>query len=257
MLAEINNSQASRFNSIRIYYEIFTKKEDIIRQKFEKNMPFYSIAYNKKLNEKEIIYDTEKKLLTSANLVLSKRILPERTYFRILKVSSIKNQIIKNEKKTFLGECDKTDEPKNFPNQMADAINRSFNNLFAIDLNEIVKHLSTFISIEVKGDEYKIFCGTGFSAKLSFEDHVYRNEINKKKVKSRVCSLKMDNNPLYEKEREDLLRAIDKYCKELVPMKRNRFEMAYVKLFPPIPKEGVENKIEKPSKKDKKKVKAQ
>ncbi|MBQ8845408.1 MAG: hypothetical protein IJ008_05310 [Clostridia bacterium] len=257
MLAEINNNEVSRFNSIRIYYEIFTNKENVIRQKFEKHMPFYRIVYNKKLVEKEIIYDTEKRLLTSANLVLSKRILPERTYFRILKVSSIKNQIIKNERKTFLGECDKTDEPSNFPNQMADAINKSFKNLFAIDLNEIVKHLAPFISVEVKGDEYKIFCGTGFTARLSFEDHIYKNELNKKKVKSRVCSLKMDDNPLYEEERESLLRAIDKYCKELVPMKRNRFEMAYVKLFPPIPQVEEGKKVEKPSKKDKKKVKPQ
>ena len=47
-----------------------------------------------------------------------------------------------------------------------------------------------------------------------------------RKGEKRIFSLEMEDDPDYEREREHVEAVISRYCKELVPVIKNRFEIA-------------------------------
>ena len=187
---------------------------------------FYSVIFDGKMKEEEVYYDTDKKLLTGVGLLLRKKITPHRAYFSLVRVNNLTKSLQLREKKSFLGECEPTDSPSDFPTQIANEINNIFNNLFTINLVDIVKHSSPYIKIEITGNRYKIVSGTGYEMIASFEDLKIRDMRTGKKGKKRIFSIKMEDDPNYEKEREHVDAVIGRYCKEVVPVMKNRFEIA-------------------------------
>lgn len=229
-----DKGQPGKFNTVRHNYDILIDNEKRILSKISRNIGFYSVVYSGKLKKVETIYDTDKYLLTGAGLVIRKINIPERTYFSLIRISEV-SKVSSREKKYFLGECEPKDQPSDFPVQIADAIQNVYNNLFTINVVDIVKHTSAYIITEMSGNVYKIISGTGYEAEMSFETWKVKDARTGKKVKIRNFSLDFALDPAYEKEREHILWVVDRYCKELVPLNRNRFEIAEVAVRPRVP----------------------
>ncbi len=224
----------NKYATRRYNYDILIDNEKAILGKISKNLGFYNVIYTGKLNKIETVYDTDKNLLTGAGLIIRKINTKERTYFSLFRVSDVA-QVSNREKKAFLGECEPKDEPSDFPVQIADAIKVAFNNLFAINVVDIVKHTSAYITTAISGNVYKIVSGTGYEAEMSFETWKIKDHRTGKKTTIRNFSLDFELNPAYQKEMEHILHIVDRYCKELVPLNRNRFEVAEVAVRPRVP----------------------
>lgn len=243
MLLE-DKGKPTKYSSLRLNYDIVIDNEKFTLKKLAHHLGFYTILFQEKIKEAEIIYDTDKKLLTGSGLIIRKKLSPKRAYFSLVRISSM-NNLANREKKDFLGECEPNDQPSDFPVQIADAINKIFNNLFTINVVDIVKHCTPYIRIDVGGNRYRLLSGTGYEVSLAFENLKVRDVRSGKKAKTRIFSLKMELDPNYEKEREQILNAIERWCKELVPTQRQRFEIAEVLVKPKVPKvKGEEKKVE-------------
>lgn len=248
-----DKGKPNQYRMLRLNYDIIIDNERLTLQKLTRRLGFYSIIPQGKIKDVETIYDTERNILTGAGLIIRKKTTPKRTFFSLVRVSSI-SSIENREKKSFLGECEIQDQPSDFPVQIADAINNVFNNLFTVNVVDLVNHCTPYIKIEITGNRYKIVSGTGYEAELSFENLLARNARNGRKAKIRNFSIKMELNPDYERERMQILEVIDKYCKELAPQNRNRFEIAeaHVKTIEQKPVDKKELKAKKSKKKEKK-----
>lgn len=242
-----DKGKPNKFRTLRLNYDIIIDNEKFTLQKLTRNLGFYTIRFVGQLRDVETIYDTDKKLFSGAGLILRKKTTPARTYFSLVRISSI-SSLENREKKTFLGECEIQDQPNDFPVQIADQINKVFNNLFTVNVVDIVKHCTPYIRIDITGNRYKIVSGTGYETEISFENLKIRNARNGRKSIVRNFSIKMELNPDFERERLQILDVIDRYCKELAPLNRNRFEIAEVAVRDIDPKEK-ENKKDKKSKK--------
>lgn len=240
MLLE-DKGKPTKYSSLRLNYDIVIDNEKFTLKKLAHHLGFYTILFQEKIKEAEIIYDTDKKLLTGSGLIIRKKLSPKRAYFSLVRISSM-NNLANREKKDFLGECEPNDQPSDFPVQIADAINKIFNNLFTINVVDIVKHCTPYIRIDVGGNRYRLLSGTGYEVSLAFENLKVRDVRSGKKAKTRIFSLKMELDPNYEKEREQILNAIERWCKELVPTQRQRFEIAEVLVKPKVPKVKEEEK---------------
>ena len=245
-----DKGKPSKFKTIRYNYDILIDNERMSLSKLGARLGFYSIEYAGKINEVETVYDTPNNLLTGVGIVIRKKHTPKRTYFSLVKINSIKNSR-NSDRKEFLGECDPNDQPKDFPVQIADKINQIFNNLFTINLVDMIKHCSPYVINEVTGNLYKIHSGTGYEAELAFETMNVKNARTGKRERVRNFSIIFPMDPNYEHEREQILNAVDLYCNELVPLNRNKFEIAEIAVKTRVPKQVPEQ--EKKSKKDKKK----
>lgn len=221
-----DKGRPSEFHHRRRNYDIIIDNERYTLQKLSQNLGFYSVRFDKKIKNFQIIYyDTDKKLLSGAGLILRKKITPQRTYFSLVRLSSLEN-LENREKKSFLGECDKFDQPSDFPVQIADEINKVFNNLFTVNLVDIVKHCKPYLQVELEGNNYKIRSGTGYECDASFETMIVRDLQTRRKERVRNFSLEMEEDPNYEEERKEILDVIERKCKELFFINRNRFEIA-------------------------------
>lgn len=229
-----DKGQPGKFSTIRYNYDIIIDNERMTLQKLNKNLGFYNIVPMGKDVSVEIVYDTEGKLLTGAGLIIRKKTTKQRTYFSLVRLSAI-NELENREKKSFLGECETNDQPSDFPVQIADEINRIFNNLFTIDVVNIVKHCTPYIRTEIVGNKYKIISGTGYEAEMQFETLKVKDFRTGKKANVRNFTIEMELNPDYEKERQEILDTIEKYCKELSRLNRSRFEISQIAVKVPEP----------------------
>lgn len=221
-----DKGKPSKYSMIRKNYSIIIDNEMMTVRKLRNNLGFYNISNDGVIREEEVVYDTDNNLLTGVGLILRKKITPKRAYFSLVRVNNLTDAYQLREKKSFLGECEREDNPSDFPVQIADAINNIFNNVFTINLVDIVKHSLPYISIGIGGNKYKIVSGTGYEVVATFENLNIRDYRTGKKGVKKIFSLEMEADPDYEKEREHILAVIERYCKELVPTSRNRFEIA-------------------------------
>ncbi|MBE7075751.1 MAG: hypothetical protein E7375_01615 [Clostridiales bacterium] len=231
-----DKGKPNKYHAMRLNYDIVIDNEKFTLQKMTRKLGFYTIIPEGKIKDVEMVYDTDKNLLTGAGIMIRKKHTPKRTYFSLVRTVSMAN-IQNRERKSFLGECEPKDQPSDFPVQIANEINKIFNNLFTINLVDVVKHCTPYIRTEISGNRYKIVSGTGYEVEMSFENLKIKDMRTGRKGKKRIFSLKMQNDPNYEREKERILEVIDKYCKELVPVERNRFEISQVVVRPPIPQQ--------------------
>lgn len=243
-----DNGKPTKYSTSRLNYDIIIDNEKMTLQKLSRSLGFYTIVFDGKIMDVETVYDTDKKLMTGAGLILRKKHTPQRTYFSLVRINSMAN-VQNREKKSFLGECDPSDQPGDFPVQIAEEINKIFNNLFTINLVDIVKHSTPYVRTEITGNRYKIVSGTGYEAILAFENLKVRDMRTGRRGRQRICSLKMELDPNYERERQHILDSIERHCKELVLLDRNHFEIGQVLIRPPVAREIPADK----KKKDKKK----
>lgn len=240
-----DKGEASKYRNVRYNYDILVDNEKAILRKLSEKLGFYDIVFDTQLKDIEISYDTPTNLLSNTGLIIRKKIDNKRSYFTLIRISDLRTNQQDRERKEFLGECEPKDQPSDFPVQIADKINEIFNNLFTVNLVDIIKHTKPYLVIEVRGNRYKIISGTGYNAELCFETLHVRNMHNGKKAKIRNVSVAFTLLPEYEHERNEILGAIDKYCKELVPLNRNHFEVAEVAVRTRVPVENDKDKKKK------------
>lgn len=227
-----SNEQLTSENRRKVHYVLIGKNFKKVLSKLDRELKFYRFEYDGKFNGKEIIYDIPSNLLSNAGLVISKQNDEGKMAFKVRKISTLPGGYKSKAQKFSLGECDGNEEPKDFPMQIAQAIENSFSTEFTIDLVSIVRKTIPKIQIDVKGKRYKILGGLGYEAVLFFEKTTYRDLVSGKKVGRLGVTLILPNDEESERENEEVVEAIDHYCKELVPYKQSRFEIAKRLLFP-------------------------
>lgn len=251
-----DKGKPTKYEMIRKNYYIIIDNERSSIRKLRNNLGFYSIVADGTVNEEEVVYDTDKKLLTGVGLILRKKLTPKRAYFSLVRINNLTDSFQLHEKKSFLGECEREDNPSDFPVQIADAVNNIFNNVFTINLVDVVKHCFPYIKIAVGGNKYKIVSGTGYEVVVSFETLAIRDMRTGRKGVKRIFSLEMEDDPDYEREREHIEAVIERYCKELVPVMKNRFEIAQTLVTAPIVDKKEERKKKLEEKRKKKEAEA-
>lgn len=230
-----DTGKGEKIKSKRYNFDVLVDNEKFTLQKLSSRLGFYSIEYQGRFKEIETVYDTPNNLLTGSGIVIRKRQNKDRCYFSLIRINSLKNSRT-SDRKEFLGECEPKDQPKNFPVQIADKINEIFNSVFTVDLVDVINHCEPYVYYEITGNKYKIISGTGYEAEMSFENFNVRNMRTGKRAKLRNFSISFPMQPEFEKERNQILEAIDIYCNELVPLDRNNFEIAEVAVRTRVPK---------------------
>lgn len=241
-----------RYRNVRYNFDVLVDNEKMTLSKLSQNLGFFDIVFERKLKEIETYYDNAGNLLTNTGLIIRKKTTPKRSYFTLIRMSDVRN-FVDRERKEFLGECNTQDQPSDFPVQIADKINEVFNNLFTINLVDLIKHTSPYIVCDVTGNRYRIVSGTGYEAELCFEWLNIKNVRTGKKAKIRNVSVAFTMDPDFEKERQHILWTIDRYCKELVPLNHNHFEIANIEVKTRIPNPSEQNEEDRGKKKGKKK----
>lgn len=225
-------NETTQVGEHKFHYDMIRNNEAKIVDKLNLNLGYFSFRPLKKMKAVEIIYDTPNNLLSSAGIILSKQFQEDKTYFKVRKISHLPSEAKKPSKKFELAKCGSKESPKDFALQVATAINNSFSNVFTIDLSEVVKNTIPKIEVVIKGNLYQIAGGTGFAGTLLFENVTYKDIIGHKKVKRKGVTLACPVDEKFEKDKDDLLEGIDRYCKELIPYRESRFEIAERLLFP-------------------------
>lgn len=218
--------------SIRYHYDMLRDNADKIVEKLNGNMGFYAFRYVKNIKTTEIVYDTHENLLSSIGIILSKQFVGDSIAFYVRKITRLPNEMKRPSKRIKIADCGRSESPKSFAMQVARAINNTFPNIFTIDMTEVVEKTMPKIEIDIKGQYYDISGGTGFRASMIFEDVIYRDLLSRKKVKRKSVTLTLPVDNMYEQDSENVLGGIDKYCKELIPYKETRVEIAERVLFP-------------------------
>ncbi len=216
----------------KVHYFYIGKNYKKTVKKIDENLRYYRIENVGKFAGKEIIYDVQSNMLSNAGLVLSKQYEGDDAYFKVRKISSLPSVFKKASQKFQLGECEGSESPKDFPVQIANAISNSFANVFTIDLVSVVRQTVPKIEIVIKGQKYRIICGTGYEAVLLVENAMYRDVQTNKKVKREGFTLKLPISEKWDRENEEIVKVIEHYCKELVPYQQSRFEIAQRLLYP-------------------------
>lgn len=194
--------------------------------KLDDELTYYRIYFEKRLKSVEVIYDTPTNLLSNAGIVLSKEFREGKCYFKVKKISYLPTEFRKPNRKFYNAECSARETPKDYPIQIASAINNAFSNIFTIDLVEVVKQTVPIYEIKIKSDVYKIISGMGLKGSFAFEKITYKDMQSGRKEKRLGVTLSLPEDQRFEKEANEVLSAIERKCKELFFYKESRFEIA-------------------------------
>lgn len=227
-----SNDKLENENTKKIHYLIVGEKFSKVRDKLNKNLKYYRLAFSNKFSGLEIIYDVPSKLLSNAGLILSKQYEDGKIFFKVRKISKLPGGYKRPSQKFVLGESEEAEAPKDFAMQIAHAISNLYANVFTIDLVSVVRQTEPMYEIDVSGESYEIIGGTGYRAELLNERATYKDIATNKKVKRTGITLIMPSGEKYEKENQIIIQTIDHYCKELVGYEQSRFEIAQRLLHP-------------------------
>lgn len=241
-------------NTMRYHYDMLRDNVDRIVDKLNLNFGFYAFRYSQKMSTTEIVYDTADNLLSSVGIILSKQFVNDKVAFYVRKITRLPNEMKRPSKRVKIADCGPKETPKAFALQVSQAINNTFPSVFTIDMAEVVEKTVPKIEIQINGQYYDISGGTGFKGTIIFENVVYRDMITRKKVKGKSVTLSLPVDEMYEKDREVILDGIERCCKELIPYKETRVEIAERVLYPKVQnKIGIKKLMNDEKKKKKKK----
>ena len=213
-------------DEISVYYDVLKDNQKKTIQKLEKFMPYYRFTFEKKVKNKEIIYDSATNLFASAGLVISKIFDEGKYYFVISKVSYLPKKFKKPSVVLFKAECSAQDVPNMYPIKLAGVITNSCPSIFTVDLVEIIKTVSPKMEITVVGDKYEIASGTGYKAELIFENVKYKDLKKNQSFKHKNAVFNLSADERDEKSNDEITDAVLRHCKELFRYEETRFEIA-------------------------------
>ncbi len=241
----------TEISGVKVHYDMIRNNQKQILAKLDRELAFYRIYFVRKIGSREIIYDTPNNLLAGVGLVLSKQYEEDKVFFKVRKLSYLPTELRKPSQKFHLAECNGNESPKDYPLQIASAINNAFANIFTIDLVEVVKQTIPKYEIKIKGDLYELSSGSGMRGSIVFEKVIYKDMVSGRKVKRRGATLTLPNDPTFKKEYDEVLSAVETRCKELLIYKESRFEIAQRLLKPKDPNHKFDKKAFKESLKKK------
>ena len=102
-----DKGKPTKYEMIRKNYYIIIDNERSSIRKLRNNLGFYSIVADGTVSEEEVVYDTDKKLLTGVGLILRKKLTSKRAYFSLVRINNLADSFQLHEKKSFLGECER------------------------------------------------------------------------------------------------------------------------------------------------------
>ncbi len=211
---------------IKYHYDLLRNNVQNVIDKLDAELTYYRIYFEKRMKSVEIIYDTPTNLLSSAGIVLSKEFRDGKSYFKVKKISYLPTEFRKPSRKFYNAECGGRETPKDYPIQIASAINNAFSNIFTIDLVEVVKQTVPIFEIKIKSNFYKLISGTGMKGNIAFEKITYKDMQTGRKAKKLGATLSLPEDPSFSKEVDEVLSAIERKCKELFFYNESRFEVA-------------------------------
>ena len=231
----ISEKSGKKENIQRVHYVIlgFYTFKDVLK-KLEDMLKFYRLEDLGVKKEKEIIYDTKGDLLSNAGIVISKNYHDQKVEFNVTKISMLPGEMKRPSQKFLLGDLEEDSEPRDFSLEVSAAIENLFGVKFTFDLDSIVRQTFPKIAIDIDKHEYNIIGGTGYRAKLSYENNVYRDVASNNKVTSDGVTLKIFLDEKYQEENKKILDMIERKIKELGLFDLSRFEIAKKLLYPPV-----------------------
>ena len=243
---------------IKYQYDMLRDNFQNVIYKLDDELTYYRICFDKRVKSVEIIYDTPTNLLSNAGIVLSKEYREGKSFFKVKKISYLPTELRKPSRKFYNAECGGRETPKDYPIQIASAINNAFSNIFTIDLVEVVKQTAPIFEIKIKADLYKLISGSGMKGALALEKITYKDMQSGRREKRLGATLSLPDEQRFEKESEEVLSAIERKCKELFLYKESRFEIAQ-RIFrskrtdkPKISRKELKMQLESQSKQDSK-----
>lgn len=225
-----NNNLTSE--TIRYHYDMLRDDVGKIVDKLNGNLGFYAFRYEEKIKTTEIVYDTPDNLLSSVGIILSKLFMNNKIGFYVRKITRLPSEMKRPSKRVKIADCGSRETPKTFTLQVSQAINNAFPSIFTIDMAEVVEKTMPKIQVDIKGQSYSISGGTGFKGRIIFEDVVYRDLTSRRKAKGKTVTLILPVDEEYESDNENVLDGIERFCKELIPYKETRVEIAERVLYP-------------------------
>ena len=217
---------------IKYHFELLRDNVPRVLKKLDDELAYYRLYFEKNIKNVEVMFDTPTNLLSSAGIVLSKEYDGEKYSIKVKKISYLPTELRRPSKKFYSAECGKRELPKDYPIQIAGAINNAFSNLFTIDLVEVVKQTTAVYEIKVKGKRYNLTSGTGMKGNILYEKITYRDVQTGRKVKRKGFTISLPDSSIFQKETQEILDVVSRKVKELWPYNESRFELAQRLLRP-------------------------
>lgn len=216
----------------------------------EKKLSLHRFGFLRKYKQTQIFYDTQTNLLEKAGVALSKKITPEKTYFKVERQSFLPQSLSRKNEKIFIHEVGTKDKVSDHAFYLVDGIKSLFTTSFTVDLENVLKNITPKITISSDVTEYQVLSGGGFKANLKFLQTNIKNLETKRKAKMVSVTTTLDCQETYLPAFEYFNNQIEKYCKDLVPFEESLFDYTH-RLTKPLP---VKKKL---TKEEKEKLKQQ
>ena len=222
----VKNVQLSPVRNYHYVIVGFAEFKEVLK-KIKKALQYYRFQPLPKKRIVETYYDNEYKMLSDAGIVLSKSVTKKDTYFNIRRLSRVLDRkTLKNRIET---KCLPDDHPRNYSVEIADAIAKMFSSSLTIDIENIVKKTSPIIDVGINKAPYELICGTGYRAKLTYEEVYYRDIATGKKIfQECVCLTTPDEDCA---ETQEILKAIERHAPAFIMYQESRFEFAQKLLY--------------------------
>ena len=124
-------------------------------------------------------------------------------------------------------------EPRDSIFAYPDFLRNSFKNMWDgflnMDPDYLLKKLSLTYSIDTTSYEYKLANGTGLKATLSFDHDNYLDHRTGKKAKSLFLTVYQHSREDTNKDYENLISKIERYCKSLTYINKTKVDLARTK----------------------------
>lgn len=185
-------------------------------------------CYNEGRKSLNAIYlDSPNNLLTSAGIVLSKVIEDGKAYFKVEKEEYFadKKVIIPKERKIFVHPIGVKDVASDHSLFLSNGITSMFFTKFHIDFENVFKTVQPKLEIESNKNIFKILSGKGFKAEMIYENVFVRNNETKRKTKMLMLNIKQTSG-IGKEEFKKFIVNLEKLCKEMMPTRESRYEMA-------------------------------
>lgn len=203
-----------------------------------------NFAFERKTHSEIEFYDTYDNLLTKTGILLYKTLENGKLFFKIEKLNFLPNVTKFRETEIFEREITSHDSPSSQAFYLVEGITSLFSTQFAIDLENIVRCVIPKLKVEINGMEFKGFNGSGFKCKIEFQKVRYTNFTTKRKKDNTECTITNVSLKTFDKEFNNFLGLVEKYCKDILPKKDTRFDygMRITRILPKLPKEKKQTK---------------
>ena len=225
-------------------FDMLSKKADNKLLSSSAQLGLDKFVFERHNNYVMTFYDTVDNLLTSTGILLYRTQENGKFYFKVEKLNFLPNVRKLHKAPIFEHEVTAKDTPSSVAFYIINGISQLFSTQFFIDLEHVVKVAVPKLEIEIQGTEYKGFSGNGFKCAVEFQNLRYRNFVTRKKHKNFEAVITHTSSKHFEKDFEEFLERVEKYCKELLPKTLTRYDYGnnVTKILEKKPREKKRNK---------------